>query len=219
MATNLLFCWGQPTTEAYDGLPPGRGVRFDTDDIELLRQPARRRVARAAPPARRLDEQLHRPATTARPARFTVMADYPELKHIIAFEYDGRPVHQRARHRREPQGRRDRQGGARRSCSRPASTRSASTSRSAASTSRSSASRRRCAAASRATATRNTLFVPFTTLKTAFNMGDRVGFFALTAKPGTDGPELERAGPRGARRATTASRRPTSSRSARSTCS
>jgi len=38
----------------------------------------------------------------------------------------------------------------------------------------------------------NTLFVPFTTLKTAFKMGDRVGFFAMTAKPGTDGPELER---------------------------
>ena len=38
----------------------------------------------------------------------------------------------------------------------------------------------------------NTLFVPFTTLKTAFNMGNRVGFFAMTARPGTDGPELER---------------------------
>ena len=24
MATNLMFCWGQTTTEAYDGLPPGR---------------------------------------------------------------------------------------------------------------------------------------------------------------------------------------------------
>ena len=34
--------------------------------------------------------------------------------------------------------------------------------------------------------------MPFTTLKTAFNMGNRVGFFAMTAKPGTDGPELER---------------------------
>src|SRR5437762_1133655 len=36
MATNLLFVWGQQTTVAYDGLPPGRGVRFTTDDIELL---------------------------------------------------------------------------------------------------------------------------------------------------------------------------------------
>src|SRR5262245_13193490 len=36
------------------------------------------------------------------------------------------------------------------------------------------------------------MFVPFTTMKTSFSQGDRVGFFALTAKPGTDGPELER---------------------------
>jgi putative ABC transport system permease protein len=34
--------------------------------------------------------------------------------------------------------------------------------------------------------------VPFTTLKSAFHTGDRVGFFAMTAKPDTDGPELER---------------------------
>jgi len=38
----------------------------------------------------------------------------------------------------------------------------------------------------------HSLFVPFTTLKTAFNYGDRVGFFAMTAKPGVDGTELER---------------------------
>jgi putative ABC transport system permease protein len=39
----------------------------------------------------------------------------------------------------------------------------------------------------------NTVFVPFTTMKTAFNTGDRVGFFAMTAKPGTNGADLERA--------------------------
>jgi putative ABC transport system permease protein len=38
----------------------------------------------------------------------------------------------------------------------------------------------------------HTVFVPFTTLKSAFHIGDRVGFFAATAKPGTDGPEFER---------------------------
>src|SRR5882672_12452871 len=38
MATNLLFVWGQQTSIAYDGLPPGRGVKFTTEDIELLRR-------------------------------------------------------------------------------------------------------------------------------------------------------------------------------------
>ena len=38
MATKLLFIWGQSTTEAHDGLPPGREVMFSTDDIEHLRR-------------------------------------------------------------------------------------------------------------------------------------------------------------------------------------
>ena len=38
----------------------------------------------------------------------------------------------------------------------------------------------------------NTVFVPFSTLKTVFNFGDKVGFFALTAKPGSDGVQLEK---------------------------
>ena len=38
----------------------------------------------------------------------------------------------------------------------------------------------------------NSVTVPFTTFGQAFNTGDRVGFFALTAKPGTDVPTLER---------------------------
>jgi len=64
----------------------------------------------------------------------------------------------------------------------------------------------------------HTLFVPFTTLKTAFHINDRVDFFALTAKTGTDGPELEHQVARRSRRRTT-SRPMTRSRSARSTCS
>ena len=38
MATNMLFVWGGQTTEAYEGMQPGRLVRYNTDDIELLRQ-------------------------------------------------------------------------------------------------------------------------------------------------------------------------------------
>ena len=37
-ATNLLFVWGQTTTEGYDGMKPGRQVRFRTADIERLRR-------------------------------------------------------------------------------------------------------------------------------------------------------------------------------------
>ena len=38
MATNLLWVWGQTSTVAYDGLPVGRQVKFDTTDIDNLRR-------------------------------------------------------------------------------------------------------------------------------------------------------------------------------------
>ena len=37
MATNMMFCWGQTTTLAYDGMKPGRQIRFKSEDIEVLR--------------------------------------------------------------------------------------------------------------------------------------------------------------------------------------
>src|SRR3954447_4414891 len=38
MATNLLWVWGQTTTQAYDGMKPGRFVKFDTDDLPQLQR-------------------------------------------------------------------------------------------------------------------------------------------------------------------------------------
>ncbi len=190
MATNLLFTWGQVTTEAFDGLPPGRNVKFNTDDIELLR-----RLPGVDVLAPRLQlggwmnnfVVLHESKT----GTFTVMGDYPDLRHIVAFEYDaGRFINERdikesrkvvviGKAVREmlfdpevdPIGKYVKISGVYFQI--VGITR----------TLRSGGQGDRDA---------NTLFVPFTTMKTAFNMGNRVGFFAMTAKPGTDGPELER---------------------------
>src|ERR1700729_1980851 len=38
----------------------------------------------------------------------------------------------------------------------------------------------------------HSVYVPFATLRRSFHLGDHVGFFAITASPGTDGAELER---------------------------
>jgi putative ABC transport system permease protein len=38
----------------------------------------------------------------------------------------------------------------------------------------------------------HSIYLPFTTMRTAFHTGDYVGFFGMTAKVGTDGPEFER---------------------------
>ena len=190
MATNLLFCWGQQTTESYDGLPPGRGVRFDTDDIEILRRlPSIEWLA----PRLQLGgwQNNFTVSHDSKNGTFTVMADYPELKNIIAFEYDaGRFINERdikesrkvvviGKAVREqlfepdenPIGKYIKISGVYFEV--VGLTR----------TLRSGGQGERDA---------NSLFVPFTTLRTSFNMGNRVGFFAMTAKPGTDGDELER---------------------------
>lgn len=190
MATNLLFCWGQQTTESYDGLPPGRQVKFNIDDIELLRRlPGVEHLA----PRLQLGGWMNNFTVQheSKSGTFTVMADYPELKHIIAFEYEaGRFINERdiAESRKvvvigkavreqlfdasvDPIGKYVKISGVYFQVV------------GITKTLRSGQQGDRDA---------NSLFVPFTTLKTAFNMGNRVGFFAMTAKPGTDGPELER---------------------------
>jgi len=190
MATNLLFVWGQQTTESFDGLPPGRAVRFNTDDIELLRRlPSIEYLA----PRLQLGGWMNNFTVSfeSKSGTFTVMADYPELRHIVAFEYDaGRFINERdiAEQRKvvvigkavreqlfppdvDPIGKYVKISGVYFQV--VGLTR----------TLRSGQQGERDA---------STLFVPFTTLKTAFNMGNRVGFFAMTAKPGTDGPEPEK---------------------------
>jgi putative ABC transport system permease protein len=189
MATNLLWVWGQTSTKPYDGLPTGRAVRFQTSDIELLKKlPGIEWLA----PRLQLGGWNNGFNVTyeGKTGSFTVFGDYPEFKHIMAFEYEeGRFLNERditdsrkvvvigraVRDELYPAG------------VDPIGTyikisgvyfEVVGVTR----TLRSGQQGDRDA---------HTLFVPFTTLKTSFHMNDRVGFFAMTAKPGTDGPALE----------------------------
>ncbi|HWU86348.1 MAG TPA: ABC transporter permease [Kofleriaceae bacterium] len=189
MATNLLFVWGQQTTEAFDGLPPGRAVRFETSDIEILRRlPSIEWLA----PRLQLGGWMNNftVAYEGKTGSFTVMADFPDFKHIVAFEYEyGRFINERdiAENRKVVvigKAVRDQLYGP---DTNPIGTYVQISGVyfqvvGVTKTLRTGQMGDRDA---------NTLFVPFTTLKTAFKMGDRVGFFAMTAKPGTDGPDLE----------------------------
>jgi putative ABC transport system permease protein len=190
MATNLLWVWGGVSTEAYEGMQPGRQTRYNTDDIEILR-----RLPQIEYLAPRISLGGWMSSNTVqygtKSGTFTVMGDYPELMHIMAFSYEaGRFINQRdITERRKiavigkkvveqlyppdvnPIGTYVKISGVFFQVV------------GITGTLRSGQMGERDA---------NTVFVPFTTMKTAFNQGDRVGFFAMTAKPGTNGPELER---------------------------
>lgn len=190
MATNLLFVWGQQTTEAYDGLPPGRAVRFETSDIDILRRlPSIEYLA----PRLQLGGWMNNFTVgyENKVGSFTVMADYPDFKHIVAFEYEyGRFINERdlAENRKVAvigKAVRDQLYG-------PTANPIGTYIKISGVYFQVVGVTKTLRTGPQGDRDANTIFVPFTTLKTSFKMGDRVGFFAMTAKPGTDGPELER---------------------------
>jgi len=190
LATNMLFIWGQSTSESFDGLPPGRAVKFNTDDIAPLRKlPAVEYLA----PRLQLGGWGNNFIVSydSKNGTFPVFGDYPDLQHIIAFQYAaGRFINERdiVEQRKvavigmtvrdqlygadvDPIGTYIKISGVYFEVV------------GVTKTLRSGQQGDRDA---------QTLYVPFTTLKNAFNQGDRVGFFAMTAKTGSNGVELER---------------------------
>jgi len=190
LATNMLFIWGQSTSESFDGLPPGRAVRFNTDDIAPLRKlPAVEYLA----PRLQLGGWGNNFIVSyeSKNGTFPVFGDYPDLQHIIAFQYAaGRFINDRdiAEQRKvavigmtvrdqlygvgvDPIGTYIKISGVYFQVVGMTKT---------------------LRTGSQGDRDAQTLYVPFTTLKNAFNQGDRVGFFAMTAKTGSNGVELER---------------------------
>jgi len=189
-ATNLLFVWGQTTTEGYDGMKPGRQIQFRAADIERLRRlPS---VEWLAPRLQLGGWQSSFVVTYGtKTGSFNVWGDYPDFRRIVSFEYaagrfinDGdiadnrkvavvgdKVVEEMFPPGANPIGDHIKISGVYFEVV------------GVIKTLRTGRDGDRDA---------HSIFLPFTTLKTAFNQGDHVGFFAMTAKPGTDGPELER---------------------------
>jgi putative ABC transport system permease protein len=189
IATNFLVVWGQTTTQAYDGMKPGRWVRFDTADIELLRRlPDLEFVA----PRLQLGGWMNgfNVSYEGKTGSFNVFGDMPDFKHIFAFEYAGGRFIDDAdiRDNRkvavighkvleelyppgvDPIGTYIKISGVYFQVV------------GVTKTLRQGENGDRDA---------HSIFVPFTTLKTAFHQGDHVGFFAMTARPGSDGAAFE----------------------------
>jgi putative ABC transport system permease protein len=189
MATNLLFVWGQTTTESYNGMKPGRAIKFRTADIERLKRlPA---VEWLAPRLQLGGWQNNFTVSyNTKVGSYAVFGDYPDFRHIVAFDYEaGRFIDEGdiAENRKvavigykvreelfppevNPIGEHIKISGVYFQVV------------GITHTLRSGQQGDRDA---------HTIYVPFTTLKTAFKQGDEVGFFAMTAKVGTDGPALE----------------------------
>jgi putative ABC transport system permease protein len=189
MATNLLFVWGQTTTESYSGMKPGRAVKFRTADIERLK-----RLPTVEWLAPRLQlggwQNNFTVGYGTKVGSYAVFGDYPDFRHIVAFDYEaGRFIDEGdiAENRKvavigykvrdelfppdvNPIGEYIKISGVYFQVV------------GITHTLRSGQQGDRDA---------HTIYVPFTTLKTAFKQGDEVGFFAMTARVGTDGPALE----------------------------
>ena len=190
MATNMLFCWGQTTTQAYEGMKPGRVIQFKTQDIELLRH--LNGVEWIAPQAQLGGWMGGYNVTYGdKTGSFNIFGELPEFRHIIAFQYAaGRFIDEADNN----EGRKVAViGSAVMNELYPTGANPIGTYIKISGvyfqvigvtkTLRSGQGGDRDA---------HSIYVPFSTLRNSFHLGDKVGFFALTASPGTDGPELER---------------------------
>lgn len=87
MAKNAVFIWGGRTRLPYEGMQPGRWVRYDNDDIPVIAaMPGVRHLA----PRNQLGG--HRAGATVvrdgEAGSFTVIGDTPEVRHILTVQWD-----------------------------------------------------------------------------------------------------------------------------------
>ncbi len=80
-STNSVFIWAERTSLPFNGLPPGRSIRFDNNDIEPLRTlPGVQHLApRNQLGGFRTGNNVTRGAKTA---AFEVGGDFPEIAHV-----------------------------------------------------------------------------------------------------------------------------------------
>ena len=182
-ATNSFFLWGRATTRPYRGLPAGRPIRMTNSDIAALGE----QVAGAAVVAPRIQlggfQEGNNVVRGDRSGGFSVMGDHPAIRDIQPMAMAaGRFLNPRDMELRrkvavigtrvreilfaegeDPIGESVRIQGV---------------------YFRVVGVFRSLQSGQDADDDAQTLFIPFTTFQKAFNIGDRVGWFAITARPG-----------------------------------
>jgi len=189
-ASNAVYVWARSTSIPHQGLPPGRRVSFTNDDIEVLRK----RVPEIEYIAPRAQLGGHRGATQVvhadKTGAFEIMGDYPQFQHIQPMTFArGRFINDiDIREQRKvavigsevfkqlyessanPIGTSIRVNGVYFQVVGTFDVLSGG---------------------NQGDRLAQSIFVPFTTFQQAYNLGDRVGWFALTAIPGFSAADLE----------------------------
>jgi putative ABC transport system permease protein len=82
MASNAVWVWGRSTRLPYHGRPPGRWIRFDTEDVQaLLAVPGLKHLA---PRSQLGGYRDGTPVTRgAKSAGFEVSGEYPAMRHVF----------------------------------------------------------------------------------------------------------------------------------------
>jgi putative ABC transport system permease protein len=190
-AANAVFVWGQRTSVPHQGLPANRSISFDNADVEALRRlPEIQHLA----PRNQLGGFMggFNVRYQGKTGSFSVAGDVPALQHVsLPVMKAGRflddldlaerrkvcvigtgVVDQLYPPGREPIGSYLEISGVYFQVVGVFGTRQAG---------------------QQGDRAINTIHVPFTTFQQAFNVGDRVGWFAITGRPGVDAAALERA--------------------------
>jgi len=188
IATNMMFCWGQTTTLAYEGLKPGRQIRFKSEDIEALRHlPG---VEFVAPRVQLGGWQGGNVVSyEGQTGSYNIFGDLPAFSRIVSFKYlagrfinqadidgnrkvavIGQAVMDELFNGEDPMGKYIKVSGVYFQVV------------GVIKTERQGQQGDRDA---------HSIYAPFTTLRKSFHLGDTVHFFALTASPGTDGETFE----------------------------
>ncbi len=189
-ATNAVFLWSQRTTKPWRGMAPGRSVPFDTGDITALRTQIPE--AEAVCPRNQLGGYRggNNISRGERAGAFSVMGDYPEIAKVQSVRITSgrflnpidiaerrkvavlgpRPVEVLFGRNENPLGHLVRINGVEFKVVGTFKPRRSGDNRDDQAQS---------------------LFVPFTTFQSAFNFGERVGWFALISRPGVPATVVE----------------------------
>lgn len=190
--SNSVYVWGQRTSKPYEGLAPGRRIRFTTQDIQAIQHSVSGIAALA--PRNQLGgwQDGNNVSYGTKTGNFGVMGDYPELIQVDNIEViegrflnqtdmdDKRKVTVIGQHVREVLF-----GPGRSPIGEYVKIRGVYF--------RVVGVQRSSLPGQEGERGNSTLYVPFSTFQVVFNNGNRVGWFAVAAHPHVPGPELEAA--------------------------